>query len=284
MSAQAIRSSSDPYLSTLEGIESVRRKLTNIIDDFRRGWLRDFKIGASFSNDYIVIELKEPITIPFNIEYGYITRTALSVVLGKHRVYKITMRFAGYELGDVIFYYRQRPYDSIHFEIYGLAYFALPEIREAIKEAVIKSEKGHGGKWLKEYLRYLDEVSEQDISALRYEDLADPNKKVEELYVTAEDVAKDLKTVEFHLNETFMFMSVKTTKNRNIGVLYGFEDKTEKDVTASIDGEPADLRAVSTVLQRIIENDGLFNSVKRSILNYVVAYKRALMAYTLMNI
>jgi len=282
MSDRAIRSLSDPYLNTLESIERVRRKLTNIIVDFRRGWLRDFVVKVPFVFDYVTIELKKPVVLPFDIEYGYVAANALYVGVGKRHVFKIAVRFLQSRLEGMVFFLRE-PYDRVYFGIYGLAYLALPEIYEAVKEANIRSDEGHGVGWFRDYLEFLDEASKLDLTGLRVEDLGDADNKVAELYVTAEGVAKNLKKAIMHVSRTSTYLFVETADNRNVSITCDFIDKTKKEVMASLDNAPADPQALIPFLLRVVEDDELFNSVKRSVMNYVEAYKKALIAYTLMN-
>jgi len=283
MSSYVVRSLSGSGFDVFEGVKEVRRRLVGVINDFRRGWLRDFVVKVPFVFDYVTIELKKPVVLSFDIEYGYVATNALYVGVGKRHVFKIAVRFLQSRLEGMVFYLRE-PYDRVYFGIYGLAYLALPEIYEAVKEANIRSDEGHGVGWFRDYLEYLDEASKLDLTALRLEDLGDADNKVAELYVTAEGVAKNLKKAIMHVSRTSTYMFVETADNRNVSITCDFRDKTKKEVMASLDNAPADPQAVIPFLLRVVEDDELFNSVKRSVMNYVEAYKKALIAYTLMNI
>jgi len=283
--ARAIIAADFEGVDKFEEAEKIRRKLESIVTRFHPARLKNFLVDVPFTADYVTVELKRPATLPFIIDYGFYNPESLHVDARKRQVDKITIWFGNGKLESVTLHYRSAEGDKTitQYGMLGLAYLALPEIREALKDAEIKSKRGHGERWLRNFLEHLDNVSDSDIYMVRLEDIMDQDNKINEIDVDVKNVARDAAYANIHLHPDIGLLEIKakTMHNKEVSIGYVFYDKENTRITYNVSASSS---LVAAILYVLAENDRVYDTVKRSLIDFTNAYRRALIAYGMMNV
>jgi len=296
-------SSAEKSADLYDVVTFIAGNLTDIVSRYFPASLWPPKMPVPFTEDVVTIIFLQPVELPFVVCHdqpgAHKVYGRLDVYPYRHRVKEITVRFLGGEVHAVGLTTDsgRTPAGRHHM----LAYFAFPQIADAIRNADIRFENGSSKEWFEDYLNTLAEVSKSDLlDSLSVEDLLDFGHYIDVFAVHLANVSERLKHASFEVDidrdpyRSYKIISAET----EIEVETGIGSMEIRFIKHSSSYEHLDIHTkpyrgvrskdviyvVHEELCRLIGSDRVFDSVKRALKSFLEANVKAVLAYKLVNV
>jgi len=254
-------------------IESILRKMREVVDKVYPHPVPYFRIRVPFNDDILLVELRRPVRVDFIFFPDFVGSAIIHTNL-RHTAAKIRIVFDGGTVREVALLDRsEKPLfrDPIGDSL--LPIMLLPERFQALKNSRMRSESGHGEKWFKEFVSTIDQLSQvNEVKQIDSLELLNREGRVEILNVIIPRPVKNLEELraKLDMNEKTLILDLFFYQGRGFAeCTFGEGGLKDLKIWSGIGVTEKRVRKYLTLLP-----DRIFDDVIRSVKQFLEAFPR----------